>query len=195
MRESTTASVRSTQSKEILIKSSAASSDSAVMGGSKANAGVLKIPKGTLILASVAVNTADIDISISAKEVHPLTPSPLQPPSQLLKHCNSAVTFTYNLLNVTADSRICASLSSLPTTVQSSFRDLLSDLHSLFKGTANPSTRYSKVRHDTISYFVPLKSGGTLLVAVMRADPSGLPRIMDEFTQSLDARMRLAQEG
>jgi hypothetical protein len=195
MRESTTASVRSTQSKEIVIKNFPHNSDIAVTGGAKANAGVLKIPKGTLMLAIVAVNADDIDSSVTAEEVNPLSPSPLQPPSQLLKHCNSAIIFTYSLLNITADSRICASVSSLPAAVQSSLKGVLSDLHSVFKGTANPATRYSKVRHDAINYFVPLKSGGTLLVAVMRADPSGLPRLMDEFTQSLDARMRLAQGG
>jgi hypothetical protein len=191
MRESTTASVRSTQSKEIVIKNFPHNSDIAVTGGAKVNAGVLKIPKGTLMLAIVAVNADDV----TAEEVNPLSPSPLQPPSQLLKHCNSAIIFTYSLLNITADSRICASVSSLPAAVQSSLKRVLSDLHSVFKGTANPATRYSKVRHDAINYFVPLKSGGTLLVAMMRADPSGLPRLMDEFTQSLDARMRLAQGG
>lgn len=193
MRESTTASVRSTQPKEIFIKSFVSSADSAVTGSSKANTGVLKIPKGTLILGSVAVNADNIDISVSDKVVHP--PSPLEPPSELFKQCDSAVTYTYSLLNMTADSRICATVSSLPATVQSTYEGLLSDLQSTMKGTANPGTRYTKVRHDTISYFIPLKSGGTLLVAVMRADPTGLPRIIEEFTLNLDERMRLENKG
>lgn len=193
MRESTTALVRSSQPKEIVIKNFVTRADSTVASDTQVNNGVLKIPKGTLILASVAVNAPDINLSVTAEEVHPPSASPSQLPSQLLKHCDSAVTFTYSLLNITSDSRICAAVSSLPAAVHASFKSVLHDLQTLFKGTSDPSTRYPKVRHDAISYFIPLKSGGTLLVTVMRADSSGLPRIIEEFTLNLDARMRFIQ--
>lgn len=154
------------------------------------NNGVVKIARGTLVMAAVTVNHVESEFQglfpVTVNRDRSADPTPLgaesaiAPPKDpsLLTLCDKAFTDTMALLSVKSETKICNSVASLPAIILSSITRSLRLCDILVSKWITATTRYKKMRHDVLSYFIPVKSGGTLIVAVMRLDPGDdIPRM------------------
>lgn len=192
LRALTAAIIEKTQQKELLLDNFVMMYNSTIQGVRVVNDGTLKIPKGTLMLASVSVNarmsdypaesgvgrfTTSSDVSSAAAAVDPVYAS--QTSSPLVEQCDSIVNDLLLKISIMDAPRVCYHFANLPDTVMSSIKRSLRACDSIIDNIIDSARRLTTMKFDAVSYFVPIKAGGTMLVAVTRTDPTGAPEWID----------------
>ena len=192
LRALTVAIVEKSNQKEFVLDNIVMKHESNEHGVSTVNDGILKIPKGTLMLASVSVNAKESDYpaekgggrspsSLDASTAILVDPvnSASQTSSPFVEQCDLMVNDLLLKLTISDQPRVCYHIANLPNTIMASIRQSLRTCDKMMDALVDSQQRLTTMKHDVVSYFVPMKSGGTMLVAVIRTDPTGAPKWID----------------
>ena len=193
LRALTVAIIEKTNQKEFILDNIVMKHETNEEGVSTVNDGPLKIPKGTLMIASVTVNAKEsdypaekgggrnpssLDASATATPVDPVQ-SASQSSSPFVEQCDFLVNDLLVKLTISKPPRVCYHIANLPNTIMASIKQSLRACDSMIDALVDSQRRLTTMKHDVVSYFVPIKSGCTMLVAVIRTDPTGAPKWID----------------
>ena len=179
-RELTVAVIEKAQGKTIKIKNINIMNNNTINGRPLINPDFIKISRGTLIKAIVTINVNEAALPKKPKIVIPIDVNvALTPPaeSSTIQQCDLLIQPYFNKLNdklklnIKEDLKICRIIASTPQTVLTHITKSLRKCDNLIAQLIIATTRYKKIKQDIISYFIPLKPGGTLLVVIMKIEP------------------------
>jgi hypothetical protein len=187
LRALTVAIVEKTNQKELILDNIVMKYEKDEEGVSAVSDGILKIPKGTLMIASVSVNAKESDYPAEkgggrSPSNPDLTVDPAQsgsPTSPFVEQCDLMVNNLLVKLTISNQPKVCYHIANIPNTIMASIKKTLRACDTMMDALVDSQQRLTTTKHDVVSYFVPLKSGGTMLVAVLRTDPSGAPKWID----------------
>ena len=193
LRALTVAIVEKTNQKEFSLTNIVMKHETNEEGVSTATDGPLKIPKGTLMIASVTVNAKESDYpaekrggrsplsSDASATANPADPvqSASQSLSPFVEQCDLMVNDLLVKLTISNPPRVCYHIANLPNTIMASITQSLRACDSMMDALVDSQQRLTTMKQDIVSYFVPVKPGCTMLVAVIRTDPTGAPKWID----------------